>query len=503
MTMNYRLLFSTIRHLKIKQLLYQVWNRLSKTKYEHLISYATVCPAFTCKPVNKARVSTGHEFFFLNVSSYFTSWSERSHGNSWADNLNYMDWLCQEGISFEEGSSWIDMFIKDLPTNPVGLDPYPIALRGINWIKFIIANCDKIDQDRKKRWDETLYSQYKLLEKKLEWHLLGNHLLEDIYSLFLASIYFNDTKMFLRYSRLLRRELNEQILPDGAHFEQSPMYHCILLDRILDCCNISCANIVFEGQEALNSFLKDKASLMLGHLESIVYENGDIPMLNDSAEGIAPAAHELFDYARRMGIGWTKQYLRECGYRKWTKAGYEVVLDVGNITATYQPGHSHADTFNYELRVDGQPFIVDTGISTYEKNSRRQFERSTVAHNCVSPDGADSSDVWGGFRVGRRCNSQIIYESENSVVACHDGFDKPCKRKLELSEDGLVVEDWYEGDAVSYIHIAENADEQRIHIDGATEVLVKEHMYSTEYNRFHKGIVFQVHFNGYLKYTIR
>ena len=121
----------------------------------------------------------------------------------------------------------------------------------------------------------------------------------------------------------------------------------------------------------------------------------------------------------------------------------------------------------------------------------------------MSPDGADSSDVWGGFRVGRRCNSQIIDESENSVVACHDGFDKPCKRKLELSEDGLVVEDWYEGDAVSYIHIAENADEQRIHIDGATEVLVKEHMYSTEYNRFHKGIVFQVHFNGYLKYTIR
>lgn len=31
---------------------------------------------------------------------------------------------------------WIDKFIDDLPNNKVGLDPYPIALRGINWVKF-------------------------------------------------------------------------------------------------------------------------------------------------------------------------------------------------------------------------------------------------------------------------------------------------------------------------------------------------------------------------------
>lgn len=37
------------------------------------------------------------------------------------------------------------------------------------------------------------------------------------------------------------------------------------------------------------------------------------------------------------------------------------------IGPDYIPGHAHADTFNYELRIDGVPFIVDTGISTYNK----------------------------------------------------------------------------------------------------------------------------------------
>ena len=95
----------------------------------------------------------------------------------WAYNLNYMDWLLQEGMPYEEGAKWIEKFIDELSQNRIGLDPYPIALRGINWIKFISLYKERIDEKRMKRWNDSLYSQYKLLEKKLEYHLLGNHLL--------------------------------------------------------------------------------------------------------------------------------------------------------------------------------------------------------------------------------------------------------------------------------------------------------------------------------------
>ena len=72
-----------------------------------------------------------------------------------------------------------------------------------------------------------------------------------------------------------------------------------------------------------------------------------------------------------------------------------------------------------------------------------------------------------------------------------------------MTSGGLVVEDWYDGEAVSYVHLAEGADESRVKVDGTKEIEIKPCKYSTEYNRFHNGKVMEIHFNGKLKYEIR
>ena len=38
-------------------------------------------------------------------------------------------------------------------------------------------------------------------------------------------------------------------------------------------------------------------------------------------------------------------------------------------------------------------------------DERRRYDRSTAAHNTVSIDGTDSSEVWQIFRVGRRAKA--------------------------------------------------------------------------------------------------
>jgi hypothetical protein len=292
--------------------------------------------------------------------------------------------------------------------------------------------------------------------------------------------------------KLILSQLKEQVLPDGAHYEQSPMYHCILLDRLLDCVNI-------RRTDAIVGF----AQKMLGHLESIIWRNRAIPMMSDSAIGIAPSAEIIFDYAQRLKLEWEAIPMKECGYRRIVSDSIESIVDVGNITATYQPGHSHADTFNYELRIGGKPFVVDTGISTYNKTERRQLERSTVAHNCVSKDEKNSSEVWGGFRVGKRCHCEVIKDSDNVVEAIHNGFDKECHRKFELKDGAFSVEDWYDGEAVSYIHLAEGADENRVMINGALSIETKPWQYSIEYNKFIEGKVNEIRFKGNFSYIIR
>lgn len=514
--MKIGLVWRTVKYLRIKQIVYQLKYRIIKRKLS-----SSVCTAFKTRelimvaPIVKYACYDGDEkFTFLNINQKMTSWNDDEQGMLWAYNLNYMDWLGQEGISINSCEKWIDKFISEWSVNEIGNDPYPLTLRGMNWIKLFVLHPECRTDER----DIFLYKQYKLLECKLEYHLMGNHLLENAFSLFMASLYFDDLKMLKRAWLLMKCELNEQILADGAHYEQSTMYHCILLDRLLDCYNVLVNNMKYgEDLELIESFLKTKAQLMLGHLESIIYNDGTIPLLNDAAYGIAPEPIQIFDYAKRLEISWKRIELNECGYRRLTNSKMEVLIDVGNICAVYQPGHSHADTFNYEMRVHGIPLVVDTGISTYEKTARRQYERSTRAHNTVTVNGWDSSEVWGGFRVGRRANVKIFNESTIKIDAEHDGFPNNIhKRCFTIGVDYLEIEDKLDvcANAISYIHLAEGekveecsvsfvrTSSSEISIQNAYCVEIVEDEVAVEYNRFKKIKIVVIHFSFNVKYKI-
>ena len=510
---------STLYYLKVGQLFSLVGNRLFRLSYKELKVNVDLPPLVTMEYPLKPTSLIGADIIFINKPSGFLSWNDKTKGMLWAYNLNYMDWLLQEDMTFDEGALWIDRFIADLPDNHIGLDPYPTALRGINWIKFISRHCDKIDEERLSVWNDSLYSQYAHLNRNLEYHLLGNHLLEDAYSLYIASIYFSDRNLYKKSSKLLRKQLCEQILPDGAHFEQSPMYHCILLDRLLDCCNFSFNNIRHDGQEQMNVYLKDMAEKMLGHLEAILYSDKSFPLFNDSAVGISPEPMQIFSYAQRLGLVWEKIPMNEVGYRYMCNENMEMFADVGNVMASYQPGHTHADTFSYELRIKGMPFIVDTGISTYDKNARRQYERGTSAHNTVQVDGKDSSQVWGGFRVGSRAEVSVIKDTDTELKAVHFGYgrSKPHLRTFAIDEDCLNITDELPHmlPAVNHIHLTHDVkinevlpnfistDLADISFDGATCVELADEFVSEEYNVMKQSKTVVVHFVGKMNYCIK
>ena len=467
--MNIGLVLRTVAHLRPAQVLFQVLRRVHKARFKALAYPPVEVKPMVVEPAAKWQSYDGRRFAFLNIEDEFRGWNNTAHGMLWAYNQNYMDWLCQSGMTAAEGARWIDRFIADMPTNRVGLDPYPIALRAINWVKFFSRFPMESTAERR----DSLYSQLRLLERKLEYHLLGNHLLEDAYALYIGSAYLKDSRMHGRASRLLRRQLREQVLSDGAHYEQSPMYHCILLDRLLDCINAG------EGAFVC-SVLKPAAERMLGHLESIVYADGTIPLLNDSAEGIAPEPAAIFAYARRLGLQWTPVALGECGYRKFNNTDVEAVVDVGNIKASYQPGHTHADSLSFELRLGGKPFVVDTGISTYDKTPRRQLERSTAAEH----------DGFGALGMHRRSFS---VDNDGFHMADHITKPTPATAYLHFAPGVEVAE-----------HTAEKilTTAGVVSVVGADAVEISDGTVSYDYNRFEAVKIAAVHFKENLQITI-
>lgn len=495
--MNCGLIIRTVKYLKAKQIFYQIYYRCIHTHYKALIAPCHRPISLPVTWIEKPVCFKNGEFHFLNLSHVFSDWNFQKYGMLWAYNLNYFDFLHQTDFSKDDACYWIDKFSHDIKENHVGLDPYPIALRGINWIKFFC----KYPECATKVRENTLWSQYTLLKKKLEYHLLGNHLLEDCISLLIAALYFDHEKWLKKSTRLLLNELEEQMLGDGAHYEQSPMYHSILLDRLLDAINFALG----RNKQALVESLKHYACRQLGWLQAICYKDGSWPFFNDASLNIAPPSEKIFNYARQLNIEADKSKLSESGYRIICSERQEVRIDCGNITATYQPGHTHADSLTYELRIDGKPFVVDTGISTYNKNERRQYERSTIAHNCVIPDSNmnnNSSEVWGGFRVGKRCRTTIIKDEPHEIIAEHNGFVQPCRRRWCMHRGGLLIEDTYAGNAISIIHLTADADIKRIHIEGAKKIEFSNNLYSIEYNRFIPCKVLYIYFENRVNYFI-
>ena len=456
--------YNTIKYLKIKQFTYRAFyflrnkiRKLTRYKYPTLVAPPS-------KPLKLIEHQNFHIYTNLYKNSKFTfigityefqdsiDWNYSDHGKLWNYNLNYFDFLQQEEINRKDGLRLIQDFI-DYPHTIIGKSlPFPISLRNVNFIKFISR--ENIEDTK---INSFIFNKYLILLDNLEYHLLGNHLLENGFSLLFGAYYFEDEKLYNKAFEISTEELTEQILNDGAHFELSPMYHQIMLFRVLDCINLV-KNNQWKNQELLK-LLTQKAQLMLGWLRTITYENGDIPLFNDSAKGIAPTSKELFSYADILDIKAKQIKLSDSGYRKEKNENYESVVDVGKIGPDYIPGHAHSDTFNFELYINKQPVIVDTGISTYETNEQRTLERSTSSHNTVEIDGENQTDVWGGFRVGRRAKVIKLEENSHYIKAVHDGYkhkDLLHQREWNFLKNRIKIVDTIKGEKsnnnISYLH---------------------------------------------------
>src|SRR5690606_24806795 len=91
------------------------------------------------------------------------------------------------------------------------------------------------------------------------------------------------------------------------------------------------------------------------------------------------------------------------------------------------------------------PVFVEVGTSTYESNDRRQIERSTFSHNTVVVREKNQSEVYGGFRVGKRAKAFILSDNGNTLIAEHDGyvssFNVFHKRSFTFNNSSITIID--------------------------------------------------------------
>lgn len=514
--------YHTLKHLKPIQIRYQLWYRLRAKFFPVQYPEEVKVPSFqklklAPYPDQYTHYLGENQFQFLNLEQNFNEeidWNFLGHGKLWAYHLNYFDYLHQPDMDWKTGMELMDKFLEQPQSRSEGLDPYPISLRTINWIKLLAKN-DRYPAEVV----DSLYAQYQVLTKKLEYHLLGNHLLENGFSLLFGAIFFQDEKLIRLARKILKAELEEQILEDGAHFELSPMYHVILLQRALDGYNLLINN--HHELQDVEGQLKEVIQKMVNWLHTIMFVSGDIPMFNDSTDGQALESKVILGYAQQFGFTPQTIELKESGYLKFEAGDFEIVADVGEVGPVYQPGHAHSDTLSFVLYHKGKPVIVDRGISTYEKNQIREDERGTASHNTVLINSKEQTDVWGGFRVGKRAKPLIIKESDSILKASHTGYDGMGIRHIrewQFHENEIQITDGIEGqkaEGVALIHLHPDIEPEQteygifrlnnhiLSFDNYKHVVKEKYAFCLGFNKTVMAYKIRIEFKGVLKTTIK
>ena len=175
-----KLLINTVKYLKPIQLYYRFYYFLRNRILTKDVVQKPVPIFESIKWEKRSNFSINYlksnkSFTFLNITHQFTGkidWNYNEYGKLWTYNLNYFDFLNQNGISKEIGIDLINDYIKNDKTLKVGKESYPISLRGINWVKFLSKN-----GINNAIINKALYKHYIILLVNLEYHLLGNHLL--------------------------------------------------------------------------------------------------------------------------------------------------------------------------------------------------------------------------------------------------------------------------------------------------------------------------------------
>jgi uncharacterized heparinase superfamily protein len=292
--------------------------------------------------------------------------------------------------------------------------PYVVSQRLGNWI----GACSLVSDAVTAEIAESVARQARYLARNVEDDILGNHVIANGRALVLAGVALGDASLARRGDEVLRREVPEQVLPDGGHHERSPVYHLLVLRDLLDARAAASVDHLDDAIERMSRFAA-----------ALRRPDGLPAPFNDAPLELAPAL-ELPDPAAGTTV------FPDTGYAVVRAGGTWLAFDCGPPCPPHLPPHAHADVLSFQLWQDGQPVVVDPGTSTYEAGTERDGERSTRAHSTVTVDGRDQFELWGAFRSGPLPRVRLLEELEAEVR-----YDDVVHRRRVVIGDEVVVED--------------------------------------------------------------
>jgi hypothetical protein len=334
--------------------------------------------------------------------------------------------------------------------------PYPLSTRAGNWI----AALTLVPELASPELSRSLWRQLLRLERNVEDDVLGNHVIRNARALVLGGAAFGAADLARRGIEILRREVPEQILRDGGHYERSPAYHLVVLRDLLE---IQAASP--------HSWLADAIERMRNFAAGLERPDGAPALFNDGT--IDAPRLDLPDPRPGLSVFDDSGFVVVRDWLLW------LAFRCGVAAPRFLPPHAHADALSFQLWWDGRPVVVDPGTFTYEPGADRNWFRSTRSHSTVMIDARDQFRLWGAFRSGPLAKVALRYARERALEA---SVVLPGRirhvRRIEWEGGDVRVFDTVEGKGrhrvVSRLVVAPDAPQFDLSVIGGGSITVEQ-----------------------------
>jgi uncharacterized heparinase superfamily protein len=405
------------------------------------------------RTIQEANRILDHRFSFRGTEHVFhgkIDWQARPAGNrSWQWDLNRHAFFLRLGTAcYYTGRReyiralaelWRDWIDANPPQSANWNEPFEVAARLQNWMwaYYLLAYSGEERVLRLPTFRAAIAEHAHFLAGHLEYHWPNNHLLLEAKALYECSLLFpsldRDQKWLRRTRRLLEREILSQVRPDGAHAELSSMYHRIVageLGELAALCWRVCGADISVGAIGLSQPVLDRIARMLNFSRALTRDDGSVALLGDSSANdtylrfdVANEQYSDLNYWLRPEskpgkgsgtAGPALQAFSDAGYAVLRSSENKIHLtfDRGPFSACSCKNHGHCDALSFELYANGTPLIIDPGVYFPENDTvgwTRHF-RSTAAHNTLTIDGRDQSELSDLCDVNGCARTQWLHE---------------------------------------------------------------------------------------------
>ena len=324
-----------------------------------------------------------------------------------------------------------------------------VALRAINILVAFenIRTSPQLDAESLLFALKLLQQHGQYIRNNLEFSYIAtsNHYLSDVTGLLWLGVLLPELQDAASWRKFglteLLREMDKQVLDDGADYESSTGYHRFVTELFLYSFMLCRAHKIEIDQRHWRK-LHDMLRVIRGYLRP----DNLAPLIGDTDGGqvlpIQPHHANEHEYVLDIGaevfndpdLKFADERSRafpNAGLYIMRKDDFYLCFNASGAGINGRGSHGHNDALSIEVCAHGRPFIVDPGTYVYSADLQmRHAFRSTAYHSTVKIDGEEqnTTDVNTPFVIGNEAQPRVLeWQSTNDydkVVAEHYGYHR-------------------------------------------------------------------------------